>query len=497
VLAPDFRKFNDYVRAARDRHGVPGVACGMIFDGRQFTSGHGITNVNAPIPVDADTLFQTGSVTKTYTATLMMILVEQGKVDLDAPVRKYLPDFKMADESVAAKVTVRQTLNHTCGWFGEYFGRDPSAAQPSVWPNRGDDAVARYVADMVHLPQLAPPGLMFSYNNAALVLAGRIIEVVTGMTYEAAMTTLLLKPLCMDHSFLFPEEAISYKVCAGHNTDITKPAKERKAVVNTLWVLPRATNAAGALIISIADQLKYAQFHLGDGRTPDGKRLLSSAHLVEMRKASGPGLAAAITGNAEVYGVGVGWMLERLGGVQIVTHNGGWVGQESVLVLVPERNFAVALLTNNAPQGSKLHYDVTAWALKEFLGLSAPLPPTVKRSPIQLAEYAGFYGVEVNVPGGGGLVLSGPGAEVMQVAVDGEGLTATTWKGPSLKSPFSEFKKDGEPARLAFFRDDAVLVTAGGHTALGADFVRDSQKRIGWFRWGAQIQPRLPDGFGK
>lgn len=496
-LAPDFRKFNDYVRAARDRYGVPGVSYGMIYDGQQFSAGHGITNVNAPIPVDNNTLFQTGSVTKTYTATLMMRLVELGKVDLDAPVRKYLPDFKMLDESVAAKVTVRQTLNHTCGWFGEYFGVDPSEPQPTIWPNRGDDSVVRYVEDMAHLPQLAPLGMMFSYNNAAIVLAARVIEAVTGMTFEAALTSMLLKPLGMDRSFLFPEEAISYGVAAGHNTDTTKRGKERKALVNPLWALPRCVNSAGGLIISINDQLKYARFHLGDGKAPDGTRLLSPTLLKEMRTAHGPGLAASITGNAEVYGVGVGWMLERINGVQIVTHNGGWIGQESVLVLVPEKNFAVALLTNDAPQGSRLHFDVTTWVLKEFLGLSTEVPPTIKRTPEQLAEYTGFYGVEVKVPSGGGLVLRGPSAELMQVTVDGDGLLATSWKGPSLKSPLSEFKKEGDPVRLTFFRDDAALVAMDGRNVVGADFVRDSNKKVGWFRWGAQIQPRLPADFGK
>jgi hypothetical protein len=216
-----------------------------------------------------------------------------------------------------------------------------------------------------------------------------------------------------------------------------------------------------------------------------------------MRTATGPGFPGSITGDAEVYGLGVSWMLERMGGVQIVTHNGGWLGQESLLVLVPERGFAIALLTNDAPRGSQLYWEVSAWALKEFLGLSAPAPTAVSRTASQLAEYVGFYGVEVNIPGGNGFIFTGPGAEVAQVEADGGGLKVTFWQGPSLNQPLSAFTQAGPATHVSFFRDDAFLYTANGRTGAGGDFLRDSQKRIGWLRWGGQIQPRLPSTFGK
>ena len=100
-------------------------------------------------------------------------------------MRRYLPDFHVADEVVSAQVTLRQCLNHSAGWVGddeEDFGR-------------GDDALARYIDRMRGLPQLTPPGAQFAYNNTALDVAGRIIEVVTGQTYEEAVRDLLLDPL--------------------------------------------------------------------------------------------------------------------------------------------------------------------------------------------------------------------------------------------------------------------------------------------------------------
>jgi CubicO group peptidase (beta-lactamase class C family) len=475
---PDFRLLDDVIRAAMVRYGVPGVAVGVLHHGREYTNGYGVTNLNAPVPVDASTLFQTGSITKTYTATLMMRLVERGQVDLDAPVRRYLPGLALADDAVAARVTVRQLLNHTAGWFGDYFGPEPSALQPTVWPRRGDDAVSLLVADMAQVPQLAPLGAMFGYNNAAFVLAGRVIEAVTGQTYEAALTEMLLKPLGMKRAVLFPEEAISYRVAAGHGPDA-----HGNAVVNPMWALPRELNPAGGLILPITEQLTYARFHLGDGTAADGTRLLSPERLTEMRTARAPGLAFSSTANAEIYGVGVGWQLERIGDVQIVTHLGGTFGQMSLLALVPERGFAVAVFANTYPQGHRLNYEVSTWALQAYLGLRTPLPTTVDLPAARLAEYVGRYGVEVDLPGGG--------AEVIEVAADGGGLTAQVFEGSSLQEPLTDFTPVGPAARLAFFRDDATLVTGGDYTYLGADFVRDDSGRIGWFRWEKHIQPRL------
>jgi len=475
----EYRRLDGVIREAMARHDVPGVAVGILHDGQEYTAGYGITNLNAPYPVDASTLFQTGSITKTYTATAVMLLVEQGKIELTAPVRRYLPDLVLADEAVAEQVTVHQLLNHTGGWFGDYYGPPPTELEPAVWPWRGDDAIARYVANMRYLPQLAPLGAMFGYNNAAVVLAGHLVEVITGMTYEAALTELLLRPLGMTNSYLFPEEAISFPVSAGH----TK-GSDNRPVVNPLWALPRAVHPTGGLLLPITEQLKYARFHLGDGRTPDGTRLLSPELLAEMQTPSGPGAPVAVTANAEVIGAGVGWALEEIDGVRIVTHNGGTTGQMAVLALVPERQFAVGLFTNAVPGGGNLHYEVATWALSEFAGLRTPLPPTEAVPTEKLAEYVGRYGVEVDVPGGGG------GAQLLEVAVDGGGLSVTSYAGDTLGDP-KTMQQQGPPSRLDFFGDDAALVTTDEHTVMGAGFVRDADGAIGWMQWSARVVPRL------
>ena len=285
----------------------------------------------------------------------------------------------------------------------------------------------------------------------------------------------------MDSAYLFPEEAISYPVAAGHTA-----GDDGTVATSPLWAVPRCVHPTGGLILPITYQLKYARFHLGDGRAADGTRLLAPSLLAEMRTAHGPGMAAAITANAEVYGVGVGWALERIDGVQIVTHNGGTVGQAAVLALVPERQFAVGVFANARPAGEQLHYEIATWALAELAGLSQPLPSTYDLPAERLAQYVGRYAVNVDVPGGGGE------SQVVEVAADGGGLSVTVYESEASEStPANELKQAGPVARLAFFRDDAVLVTTGDHTSLGADFVRDGSGRVRWFRWGARVVPRL------
>ena len=162
---------------AAGRHGVPGVAVGILRGGEEQYACYGVTSIENPLPVDEATLFQIGSNTKTYTATAAMRLVEQGRLSLDAPVRAYVPELRLKDESVAERVTVRQLFNHTAGWAGDHF----------LDTGFGDDALARYVESMAGLEQRSPLGAVASYNNASLCLAGRVIEKVTQTTYEAAL----------------------------------------------------------------------------------------------------------------------------------------------------------------------------------------------------------------------------------------------------------------------------------------------------------------------
>ncbi|MGE2691931.1 serine hydrolase domain-containing protein [Mycolicibacterium pulveris] len=454
-----FAELDAKIEAGMKSYAIPGVAVALLVDGREYVKGYGVTNVDHPVPVDGDTVFRIGSTTKTFTGTTVMRLVDQGRVDLDAPVRRYLPDFAVADPAASAAVTVRQLLNHTSGWLGDDlqdFGR-------------GDDALARYVASMTRLPQLTPPGRVFAYNNAGLVVAGRIIEVVTGSTYEDAVQNLVLEPLELNHTRYFSDQVIGFNVASSHNVVDGKPV-----VDNQFWMFPRSCNPTGALISSAQDQLRYARFHLGDGTAPDGTRLMSPAALTAMR--SNPGAGGTL--QVELVGMGVTWMLRPSAEDEVIVQHGGtWQGQRSGFLMVPGRNFAMTVLTNSEG-GAALTTELFAddWALRRFAGVTnLPAAPQT-RTAAELAPYEGRYVAEQVVESGnlervviefraGDGRLHGTMADLVDVGVHpGE--------------------DDSAHLGLAFYRDDYGIDLGQDGEPVGtrSNFVRDQNGRVAWFR---------------
>jgi CubicO group peptidase (beta-lactamase class C family) len=450
-----FQALDERIEAAMKRFHVPGVAVGVYWQGREHLRGFGVTNVDHPVPVDADTLFRIGSTTKTFTGTAMMRLVEQGKVDLAKPARIYLPDFTLADEAVARSVTVRQLLNHSAGWLGDDYADY----------RRGDDALQRFVADMKRLPQLAPPGQVLGYNNAAICVAGRVIEAVTGKPYETALKELVLDPIGLKHSGFFTDELIGANIAASHDLEKDQP------VVAPNWAFPRSLDSTGGLISSAREQIAYARFHLGDGhggegRGADGKPVLSPASLKAMRSNPGPGGTLTM----EVDGVCVTlWQRRTAEGVPVYQHGGAWGGQKSDFFFVPDRQFAMAVLTN-AASGSGVLYELgrSGWALEKFCGLSDP-PAAPKPQPAdRLAPYEGHYQALVIPPG--------PFDKIEEMNIE-------------LKAADGGLRVSGDSdaESLAFYRDDYVLANNHSGQASRSDFVRGPDGRVAWFRDGGRL----------
>src|SRR4051794_28002923 len=328
---------------------VPGVSAGLLVDGEEHYAYSGVTCTEHPLEVDETTLFQFGSTGKTFTATAMMRLVEQGKADLDAPVRTYVPELKLKDEEVAQQVTVRQLFNHTAGWEGDLMDNTGD----------GDDALAKYVELMAKLEQVAPLGSGVSYNNASLSLAGRVIEKVTGQTFEQAIRELLFEPLGLHQSWFFPSEVMTRRFAVGHNKH-----GDGSITVARPWPLPRAGASAGGISATARDQVAWAKFHLGDGTAADGTRVLSKETLDLMKEPS-----VEMHGSALGDYVGISWLIRDVGGVRLVGHGGSMNGQYSEFVTVPERGFALISMTNCGPNGSQLNTQLEKWALEHYLGL--------------------------------------------------------------------------------------------------------------------------------
>src|SRR6266496_3776175 len=186
---------SEFVEATATRFGIPGVAVGLLADGEEAFVCHGVTSLDNPLPIDPDTLFGIGSVSKTFTATTVMRLVADGQIELDAPVIRYVPELRLSDQQAATKITVLNLLNHTSGldWGLQ------------VDTGEGDDALATYVAKLPELALIAAPGTRASYSQAGFNLAGRIVEKVTALTFEHAVASLVLEPLRLSHSFYLHE----------------------------------------------------------------------------------------------------------------------------------------------------------------------------------------------------------------------------------------------------------------------------------------------------
>ncbi len=445
--SPAFQPLHERITEAMERLHVPGVVVGVIHDGAEHVAAFGVTNVDYPSPVVEDTLFQIGSTTKTLTATTVMRLVEEGKLDLDTPVRAYLPDLRLADEATAAGVTTRRLLTHTAGWSGDHF----------LDTGRGEDALASYVASLADLPQLTPLGQVWSYNNAAFSLAGRVIEAVTGQPYETAVRELVLDPLGLAHTYFFPEEVMTHSFVVGHNVVDGVPK------VATPWALPRANNPAGGLTSSAGDQLRYARFHMGDGTAADGTRVLSRESIRLMQT---PSVQAA-----DDESMGLAWFIRDSGGVRTVRHGGATYGQISTFMFAPAQDFALTVLTN-ANSGAELTEEVTKWALEHYLGLVEPMPTPLEWTEAQLAAYAGRYTAPMTVAD---LVMR-DGSLVLQLSYS--------------DYPADEPPPVPPPARVALYAEDKMLVLDGPWKDLRSEFLRGPAGDITWLRLGGRIHKR-------
>lgn len=306
------------VRARQEEMRVPGVAVGVLRDGEERHEAFGVTSLDNPVDVTPDTRFQIGSISKTFTGTAVMYLVAEGSVELDRPVREYLPDLKLDDVAATEGVTMRHLLAHTGGWAGDYF-------DDTGW---GDDAIARYVERMRTLPQLTPLGELWSYNNAGFAVAGRVVEAVTGEPFEDVVKRLIFDPLELPSSTYWPWEVMTERFVVGHVDEDGDPRVARP------WPVGRSAHPAGGITSTTRDLLRYARLHLDP-----------PPELAPMQE---PQAAAAEEGEW----VGLTWYGEDTFGT--IRHGGGTMGQLSMLVLQPGTGFALAVLTNHSPNGQQV-----------------------------------------------------------------------------------------------------------------------------------------------
>jgi CubicO group peptidase (beta-lactamase class C family) len=450
----------DFVETTSQKFNVPGVAVGVWADGQEISACHGVTSVENPLPIDQDTLFLVASITKTFTATTLMRLVAEGQVELNAPVRRYVPEFRLKDQQGADTITVLNLLNHTSGldW------------RVNADTGEGDDALARAVAKMAEMELIALPGTRTSYSQAGYDLLGRIIEKVAGQTFEQAVTSLVLEPLELSYSFFVRDDIMTRRFVVGHNG-----GEKGTLSIARPWRHARGENPGGGLATSVADLLRFARFHLGDGRAASGTRVLPTHVLQQMQEPTAK-LQASNLGDA----IGLSWFLRDVNGVRTVGHGGSANGQFAELLLVPERNFAVVSLSNASPGGIPFNQAILSFALEHSLGLVDRDPEPLPFDAARAKEIAGTYA-----------------NAMMTLTIDtvGAGLRITLRIRPEIRAAAEkEPPPDPEPADFGLLpgSSDEYIITSGEFKGQRGFFTRDRSGAIVGVDLGGRSFSRVP-----
>jgi CubicO group peptidase (beta-lactamase class C family) len=430
--------------ASREACHVPGMAIGVLADGEELTEGLGVTDPRAPLGVDADTLFQIGSISKTFAAALTALLAQRGRLDLDAPLRDYLPEFQVADADATKRVTPRHLLSHNAGWLGDHFEMD----NPSL-----ELAVAR----MRWMPQLYPLGELWSYNNAAFYVAGRLLEVVGGKPYAMQITQEFLNPLGMSDTGYRLTDLLTAKVAMGFSA-VYKPEDEAKP---GRWYGVGAVDPVGGLSSTVNNLLRWARFMI-DGKDNAGNEILNEASREALRELRTPGAVDTFSG--------LSWFTQDVEGVRLMHHGGSMIYQESLLLIAPERNVAFVALTNSE-RGSESIRPVKKAALSAFLDITEPELETVEGTAATLAQYAGEYQAALSAYN-----LTIEGNTLLLKARPEAGSLA------QVKSP------EPPPTRLALTeRQDILKALDVPYTGTLAEFLGDDQGEIVWMRIGGRV----------
>ncbi|MFD1545141.1 serine hydrolase domain-containing protein [Nonomuraea guangzhouensis] len=357
----------DELRAA---HHVPGAALAVLVDGQIHELASGVLHRGTGVEATTDSVFLSGSIAKVYTATLVMQLADSGALDLDAPVVNVLPEFATPDPEATKTITPRQLLSHTGGVTNDF----------TYDAGRGDDCLARYVQAAQRVPLDCPPGTAISYGSLGYVVLGRIIEVLTGQTWDQALKDRIFTPLGLGHSMTLPEEALRFRAAMSH---LGEAGQDPEPAPH--WdLMPRSAGPYGRIISSAGDMVRFAQMHLNGG---DGVLSADAVAAMQRREVDVPD-----KWTVSADGWGLGWTLYDWDGIAGYGHDGAAIGQYAYLRVVPHAGVAVALLTNGGG-ARQLYADLFRDLLGELAGVRMPAPflPAAEPPAIDLAPLLGTY----------------------------------------------------------------------------------------------------------
>ncbi|QYC42000.1 D-alanyl-D-alanine carboxypeptidase precursor [Nonomuraea coxensis DSM 45129] len=373
VTALDVPRTRARVSELLAEYRIPSAVIGVLSGGQVTDFAVGVKNVSTGEPATTGTVYQCGSVSKTWTALAFMQLVDEGKVALDEPVRTYLPGFRVADPGVSARVTCRHLLNHTSG-IEESYGD----------PGEDDDVYERMVANIAGAAQVHPLGHTHGYSAAlGYAILARVMEVIDGRRWDDIMRDRLFGPLGLTSTTTRREHVDESRAATGHLVR----SLDEGPVPSPLGHLPRAFGPGGNVNTTARELLTLAYVFLNEGRAPDGTRIVS------------PGVIREMTGSRvpmpEPYMFGPAWALGLVvcdwHGQTVYAHDGSAVSQSARLRILPEPGLAVTMLTNAGPCDG-LYRKVFGEILAGLGTVTVPgLPEPDPALVLDLSRYEGVY----------------------------------------------------------------------------------------------------------
>ena len=383
----------------REKFGVPGASLAVWANDRLEEAASGVVNLNTEVLTTTDTLFQIGSITKLYVAAMCLQLVEEGKLTLDDPIRRWMPDFKLADEDVAARLTLRHLLTHQSGLEGDFF-KDAG---------RGEDRIEKFVGMLDTLTQVHPLGAMFSYCNTGYVIAGRLIEVAANMRWDKAIRNRMAKPLDTPAFSTLPEQAMRYLTAIGH---LGAPGS---LMVTPLAYLAQSNAPAGSMSMARArDVVTFARMLMGGGVAPNGKRLLSEESVAAMHA-----MNVTCPKHMNIDAIGLAtflWDWDDDGQYETFGHDGSTIGQAAWLRYHPASGTVMALLTNGG-NGKGMAQVLMEEIFEAHAGVTPSKAP--EATPGYIFDASRYVGRYANV------------METIEVMAEGDGLIAVTTPSPA------------------------------------------------------------------
>jgi steroid delta-isomerase-like uncharacterized protein len=314
-------------------HQVPGCAISVVKDEQlAYAKGFGVAELGSDRPITSQSLFHLASNAKTVVSTAIMQLVEQGKIDLDAPVTAYLPYFELADERYQ-EITIRQLMSHTAGmpdiedWVVEWRDNEPQY---------DDGALEQYVRSLSDRSLLTAPGEAWAYSSIGFEVLGDVIAKVSGQSFEEYAQENIFTPLGMKHTTLLVRETDPELLTSPH-----LDGEAGQVVVSDFFPYSRVHGPSSTLYSNVQDMARYAMAHLNRGEL-DGIRILQESSYDEVWTPH-----ADTTIPDEVVGkYGLGWMIGEYKEHQIISHGGLDPGFNSNFALIPEQSTAFLLACN-------------------------------------------------------------------------------------------------------------------------------------------------------